>query len=106
MAGDHETLDRGVPQRIRVNVIERAQVETDWSGPAHDLPAVTALIAVPVDDRSFLILVAVFPRPRTAAHDLLTRLDMNEFLIREQTQLPLPLNIHPRQQTRRHRDIQ
>ncbi|WP_315298239.1 hypothetical protein [uncultured Actinomyces sp.] len=106
MTGDHETLDWGVPQRVRVHVIERAHVETDWSGPTHDLPAVTALIAVSEDHSSFLILVAVFPRPCAATHDLLTRLDMNELLIREQTQLPLPLNIHPRQQTRRHRDIQ
>ena len=105
MASDHKTLDRGVPQRVRVHVIERAQVETDWSGPTHDLPAVTALIAVPVDDRSFLILVAVFPRPCAATHDLLARLNVNEFLIREQAQLARPVHLNPCEQLCGHRRI-
>ena len=105
MTGDHETLDRGVPQRVRVHVIERAEVVTGRSGPAHDLPAVTALVAVAEDHSGLFVRVAVLPRPRAATHDLLARLNVNEFLIREQAQLARPVHINPCEQLCGHRRI-
>ena len=97
MARDHETIDRGVPQRVRVNVIERAEVVPGRPGPTHDLPAITALIAVAEDHSSLFIRVAILPRPRAAPHDLLTRLNVDKLLVREQAQLPLAPNLNPRE---------
>ena len=105
MARDHETIDRGVPQRVRVNVIERAEVVPGRAGPAHDLPAVTALIAVAEDHSSLFIRIAILPRPCAATHDLLTGLDVDKLLVRKEPQLPLALHFNPREQARAHRDV-
>jgi hypothetical protein len=105
VAGDHEPLDWGVPQRVRVNVVERAEVVSGRPGPSHDLPTVTALVAVAENHSSFLVRVAILPRPRTATHDLLTGLDVDKLLVREQAQLPLALHFNPREQARNDRDV-
>jgi hypothetical protein len=105
MARDHETIDWSVPQRVRIDVIERAEVVADRAGPAHELAAVTALIAVAEDHSSFLVLVAVLPRPGTAPHNLLTGLDMNELFIREQAQFLRAVHLNPREQFCGHRRI-
>ncbi|WP_155807142.1 MULTISPECIES: hypothetical protein [Bacteria] len=105
MASDHETIDRGVPQRVRVNMIERAEVVPGRAGPAHDLPTVPALVAVAEDHSSFLVRVAILPRPCAAAHDLLTGLDVDKLLVREQAQLALALYFNPREQARNDRDV-
>ena len=105
MTGDHETIDRGVPQRVRIDVIERAEVVADRAGPAHELAAVTALVAVAEDHSSFLVLVAVFPRPGAATYDLLTGLDMNELFIREQAQFLRAVHLNPCEQFCGHRRI-
>ena len=86
-------------------MIECAQVVTCRAGPAHDLPAVPALIAVAENHSSFLVRVAILPRPGAATHDLLTRLDVNKFLVREQAQLALALYFNPREQARADRDV-
>ena len=78
-------------------MIERAKVQADRACPPHDLPAITALVAVAEDHSSFLVRVSVLPRPCAATHDLLTRLDVNKFLVRKEPQLPLALNLNPRE---------
>lgn len=105
MARDHETIDWSVPQRVRVHVIERAEVVADRASPPHELAAVPALIAVAEDHSSFLILVAVLPRPCAAAHDLLTGLDVNKLLVREQAQFLRAVHLNPRKQFCGHRRI-
>ena len=84
-------------------MIERAKVQADWACPPHDLPAITALIAVAENHSSFLVRVAVLPRPRAAAHDFLARLDVDELLVRKEPELPLALHLNPREQACTHR---
>ncbi|WP_152905034.1 hypothetical protein [Xylanimonas cellulosilytica] len=86
-------------------MIERAEVIPGRAGPSHDLPAVTALVAVAEDHSSFLVRVAILSRPCAATHNLLARLDVDKLLVREQAQLPFALHFNPREQARAHRDV-
>jgi hypothetical protein len=79
-------------------MVEGPKVETDGAGPPHDLAAIATLVAVAENHSGLLVLVPVFPGPGSAAHDLLTRLDVNELLVREQVELPLPGHFYPREQ--------
>jgi hypothetical protein len=95
MTSNEETINRYGTNRVRVDMVKRADVVADRTCPAHDFPAIAASVAVAVEHCALETRIAIFSRASTLSHDLLTAADMDEFLISEKLELPLALHLDP-----------
>ncbi|MBS4940022.1 MAG: hypothetical protein KHZ63_10405 [Actinomyces sp.] len=95
MTGNEETVNRYGANRIRIDMVECADVVADRACPPHDLPAVPAGVAVAVEHCTLQLRIAIFARASTLSHDFLAAADVDEFLISEKLELAFAFHLDP-----------